>query len=160
MITINIICVGSLKEDYWKKACGEYEKRLSNRCKIKLYEIPEERLSDNPTEGQIVSALDAEAKKINAHIKNKSFVIALCVEGEQITSLRLAEKLSGLMTMGISSVNFIIGGSFGLSEKIKQASDFKFSMSELTFPHQLARVMLFEQLYRAFNINNGGKYNK
>lgn len=159
MISVNIICVGGLKEDYWRKACAEYEKRLSKWCRIGTIEIPEERLPENPGKSQIAAALDTEADKILARA-GKSYLIALCVEGQQMTSTQFAQKLSKIAVDGASSVALVIGSSFGLSQKIKEKAGLRFSMSELTFPHQLARVMLFEQLYRAFNIIHGGKYHK
>jgi 23S rRNA (pseudouridine1915-N3)-methyltransferase len=117
-------------------------------------------LPENPSQKQIDSALEDEAKRISAKIPPQSRVISLCIEGRQKSSEELAKMLESAAVNGASSITFIIGSSFGLSEKIKISSDERISMSKMTFPHQLARVMLLEQLYRAFSINNNGKYHK
>lgn len=158
MLNVKIITVGKLKEKYLKDACEEYLKRLKRFGNVSVTELPEYKLSDNPSEKEIEIALDSEADGI---LKNASgYIIPLCIEGKQLSSVKLAEKLADIPVHGQSTVSFIIGSSFGLSDKVKQKADFKLSMSEMTFPHQLARVMLLEQIYRAFQINSGGKYHK
>ena len=160
MLNVNVICIGKLKEQYLRDACVEYIKRLSAFCKINVIEILPTALFDNPSDAQIESALKSEGEKIRGKIPNGSIVFAMCVEGKQRTSPELSEEISKLAVDGVSNITFIIGGSFGLSNEVKQISNKKLSMSKMTFPHQLARVMLLEQLYRVFQISNGGKYHK
>lgn len=160
MITVNIICVGNLKEKYLKDAVGEYQKRLKAFCKFEIIELPEQKLPDNPSEKEIITALSKEAEKIVSKIPKGSAVIPMAIEGNQLSSEKLAGKLNELSLTGFSSVSFIIGSSFGLANEVKQKATFLLSMSPMTFPHQLARVMLCEQIYRAFSINNNTKYHK
>lgn len=160
MQTITIICEGKLKEKYLRDACAEYSKRLSAYCKLNVIELNPGRMSDNPTQGEIESVLENEAKEILSKIPNSAKVYAMCIEGRQMTSEKLATEISACAVNGFNNVVFIIGGSHGLSEKVKKRADFRLSMSEMTFPHQLARVMLLEQIYRAYQISNGGKYHK
>lgn len=160
MISVTIICEGKLKEKYLRDACEEYSKRLSAFCKLNIVELTPKRLSDNPTSGEIENTLIAEGKEILSKIPQGSFVYAMCIEGKQMPSERLAKAIDNCAVTGKSNVVFIIGGSFGLSDEVKKSADFKLSMSEMTFPHQLARVMLLEQIYRAFQISSGGKYHK
>lgn len=159
MLTVNLICVGSLKERYWRDACAEYAKRLSSFCNLTVLELPETRLSDRPSAAEIAKALDAEGKAILAKAGNGA-VIPLCIEGGQLSSPGLAELLEGLALSGTSAVSFVIGSSYGLSDSVKKKGVKRLSMSEMTFPHQLARVMLLEQIYRAFTISGNGKYHK
>lgn len=159
MLSVGLVCVGSLKEEYWRSACAEYEKRLSRWCRFTLAELPEARLPKDPGEKEITAALASEAAVILGRTA-KTTRIALCVEGKQLSSEAFAQKLSSIATRGSGAVSLIVGSSFGLADAVKEAADFCFSMSELTFPHQLARVMLMEQLYRAFSILNGSKYHK
>ena len=160
MINVNIICIGRLKEKYLRDACDEYSKRLSGFCKLNIIELNAKKLPDNPTLNEIKNALNAEGKEIISKIPSGSYVYTMCIEGSQLPSERLAGELNSLALRGKSSISFIIGGSFGLSDEVKSMSDYKLSMSKMTFPHQLARVMLLEQIYRAFQINSGGKYHK
>ena len=158
MLNIKIIAVGKLKEKYLRDACDEYLKRLKRFGNVNVIELDEYKLSDNPSEKEIEKALESESENI---LKNSSgFIITMCIEGRQLSSIKLAEKLQQIPVNGQSTVSFIIGSSHGLSENVKSKSNLKLSMSEMTFPHQLARVMLLEQIYRAFQINNGGKYHK
>ena len=157
-MTINLIVIGKLKEDYLKNACAEYIKRLSRYCTLELHELDECRLSDNPSEKEISSALKKEADNIKKYAKG--MIIPMCIEGKQLTSVTFSEKISSAGVNGFSTVTFIIGSSFGLAPEIKSMGSFKLSMSDMTFPHQLARVMLLEQIYRAFQIAEGGKYHK
>lgn len=161
MIKINLLTVGKLKEKYWRDACSEYSKRLSAFCKLEIVELAESRLSDNPSQKEILSALSNEAKAFKPYIDKKSSVnIAMCIEGGQLTSVELSKKIDSYALQGFSTVNIIIGSSFGIDEEIKKSCDLRLSMSKMTFPHQLARVMLLEQIYRAFQIQKNTKYHK
>ena len=160
MIGITIICEGRLKEKYLRDACEEYSKRLGAYCKLNIVELAPKRIPDNPSENEIANALETEGKEILSKIPNGAKVYAMCIEGKQMPSEKLAQRISECSVQGYSNVVFIIGGSHGLSDEVKRRADFKLSMSEMTFPHQLARVMLLEQIYRAFQISTGGKYHK
>ena len=157
-MNVKLIVIGKLKEDYLRSACNEYIKRLSRYCSFEMHELDECRLSDNPSLKEIDSALSKEAESIKKHAKG--YIIPMCIEGKQLASRELSEKIENIGINGQSTVTFIIGSSFGLSDTIKSMADFKLSMSKMTFPHQLARVMLLEQIYRAFSISEGGKYHK
>lgn len=159
MTGVCIIHVGELKENYYAQACAEYEKRLGAFAKITNIEIKESKISKCPSSGEIAAALDEEGKKILDAIPQRSFVVALCVEGKKMSSEQLAKSIAQAeVTHG--KLTFIIGSSFGLSENVKKACDLRLSVSDMTFPHRLMRVILTEQLYRAFSINNGLKYHK
>ena len=160
MLTIKIIAVGSLSEPHWKAACEEYKKRLTGSAAITEVCLKEEKLKGSPSEAEIKQALDAEGGRILSEIPKKALVIPLCIEGRQFSSEELAEKLDGALSGGKSEICFIVGSSYGLSDKVKSAGDIKLSMSRLTFPHQLARVMLYETVYRSISILSGGKYHK
>lgn len=160
MITVNIICVGKLKEKYLRDACAEYTKRLTAFCKLHIIELQPFALSQNPAEAEINEGLRQEGKLILSKIPDSAYVVAMCIEGKQISSPEFSQKIQDVALGGHSTVTFIIGGSFGLSDEVKKRADYKLSMSEMTFPHQLARVMLLEQIYRAFQISSGGKYHK
>ena len=161
MLNIKIICVGKLKERFYTDAANEYIKRLGGYCKPEIVEIPEHRLpSGKPTIAQIETALEKEAVVIAEKLPPGAYTVALCIEGGEMDSAGLSELLSERATNGVSRLCFIIGGSHGLHESIKEKADIKLSMSKMTFPHNLARVMLLEQLYRAFKIIEGGKYHK
>ena len=161
MLNVNLITVGKLKESYLRDACAEYQKRLQAFCKLNIVELNESRLPDSPSEKEIKTALSNEGKAMmNLLGGNSCYNITMCIEGKQLSSVKFAEKLEKISVDGKSTVNIVIGSSFGIADEIKAMSDFKLSMSEMTFPHQLARVMLLEQLYRAFRINSGGKYHK
>lgn len=159
MLRVKIICIGKLKEKYLREAQAEYLKRLGAFCKAEVVELPEAKLPDNPSEALIKDGLKKEAKKILAEIPAGAFVYSLCIEGKGISSEELAKKIEETAN-NTSTVVFIIGSSFGLDEEIKLQSAFKLSFSKMTFPHQLARIMLLEQIYRAFSINNNSKYHK
>lgn len=160
MMNINLICIGKLKESYLREASAEYQKRLSAFCRLAVTEIPPHRLPENPSQAQIKAGLTIEGGQITAKILPNSKIYALCIEGRQLSSEELGKKLEDGAVSGAGSVTLIIGGSHGLSEEVKKRADFLLSMSKMTFPHQLARVMLLEQMYRAFMINSGGKYHK
>ena len=159
MISIKFIVLGNIKESYLRDAAAEYIKRLSAFAKVELCELKEARHPDNPSQSHIDSALEDEATRILAAIPPRSHVIALAVEGKQMTSEDFAAHIESV-AMTASTVCFIIGSSHGLSEKIKREADYKLSLSKMTFPHQLFRVMLLESVYRAFNIIKGTKYHK
>jgi len=161
MINVNLIVVGKLKESYFREACAEYAKRLKAFCKLTVTELAESRLPDDPSEKEIKAALSAEAKAMRNLLSGKDcFNIALCIEGTKLSSEKLAEKIKDVSVSGKSTLNFVIGSSFGIDEEIKKMCGLRLSMSEMTFPHMLARVMVLEQIYRAFQILNGGKYHK
>lgn len=160
MLRVSIVCVGKLKEKYLKDACGEYAKRLQGFCKFEITEVDEEKTTDTPNSSQIENILNGEGKRILSKIDRGAKVIAMCIEGRQKTSEALAKYFEDVALCGVSSLVFVIGGSWGLSEEVKKRADVRLSMSEMTFPHQLARVMLCEQIYRAFSINAGTKYHK
>ena len=160
MQKITLICVGKLKEKFYQDACAEYTKRLSRFCRLTVLELPEERLPETPSPAQIDAALAKEAEAIRAKLPPSSSLIALCVEGR----LRSSEELACLMEeragQGESHLVFLIGGSFGLHPSIKGEARVRLSMSPMTFPHHLARVMLLEQIYRSFQITAGSRYHK
>ena len=160
MINLTVIAVGSLKERFWRDACAEYQKRLSAFCRIELIEIAEERAPQDPSEAQKAQVIEAEGRRIAAKIPASAAVIALCIEGEEMTSPQLAAKLESLAVNGVGRAALVIGGSFGLWDEVKRRAVLRLSFSPMTFPHQLARVMLLEQLYRAAQIQTGGKYHK
>ena len=160
MLKIKIICVGKLKERFYTEAANEYTKRLERYCNIETIELPEARLPENPSDAQIQDALLKESTAIEKHLEPTAMRVALCIEGKQIDSPNLSEFIKNTTANGTSRLSFIIGGSIGLHNNIKSNADMLLSMSKMTFPHHLARIMLLEQLYRAFNIIEGGKYHK
>ncbi len=159
-MNIFIICLGKLKESYLKDAINEYSKRISAFAKLNIIELTPVKLSEKPSQNEINSALEKEAEEIIKKIPSNAFVVPLCIEGKQKSSEELADQFEITALSGKSNIVFIIGSSFGLSDKVKALSDLKLSFSKMTFPHQLMRVMLLEQIYRAFQINNNGKYHK
>ncbi|MBQ7295536.1 MAG: 23S rRNA (pseudouridine(1915)-N(3))-methyltransferase RlmH [Clostridia bacterium] len=160
MLNITIIAIGKLKEQYLRDASAEYQKRLSTLCKLNIIELPAQKLSDNPSEKEIDNALAAEGKKIMEKIPKGARIYTMCIEGKQRSSEELSRELDMAGVEGDSSVVFIIGGSFGLSEDVKKLSAYRLSMSKMTFPHQIARIMLLEQIYRSLQISIGTKYHK
>ena len=160
MQKMTILCTGKLKEKFYLDAAAEYVKRLSRFCKLEIIELPEQRLPQTPSEGEIAQALDREAALIESRIWPGAAVIAMCVEGKPMSSEQLADYFSRLTVSGTSKICLLIGGSCGLSERVKQRAALRLSMSPMTFPHHLARVMVLEQVYRALNIAAGGKYHK
>ena len=159
MIKVTIIALGKLKEKYLRDATAEYEKRLSRYCQLDIVEIEPIRLPEKPSPAEIDAALEKEAELIFKKIPKNSEVFALCVEGKQLSSEGLAQSVLNLSQQG-KGITFIIGSSYGLSERVKQISQTRLSLSKMTFPHQLFRVMLLEQVYRAFKINEGSTYHK
>ena len=160
MLRIHIVHVGTIKEKYLTDAVAEYEKRLSAYCNIDNISVKEERLSDKPSTSEIQTAIKKEGERILSALPPRAYNIALCVEGKQCSSEKFAERLTSVANEGFSDICLIIGGSDGLSDDVKTACRMRLSVSEMTFPHQLMRVILLEQLYRAFNIAAGGKYHK
>ncbi len=160
MLGIKIIAIGDLKEKYLRDACEEYKKRLGAWVKVEEIVLKEEKLPDNPTEAQIKAGLVAEEKKILEKISQKAYVIAMCVEGKQLSSEELATKVEEITNCGYSEIVLIIGSSFGMTDEVKKRADFRLSVSKLTFPHQLLRVILYEATYRALSIVKGTKYHK
>lgn len=159
MIKITLITLGKLKEKYLRDAVDEYAKRLSRYCKLDVVELTPINLSEKPSQSEINAALLKEAETIEKRIPDGSVVTALCVEGKANTSEQFAEFIDKNTNSG-KNMCFIIGSSYGLSDSIKQMANLKLSLSEMTFPHQLFRVMLLEQIYRAFKINEGSTYHK
>ena len=160
MISVKIICIGKLKEKFWRDACDEYTKRLSRYCELSVKELSESLLPENPSPSEIENALSRECEAVLKEIPKDAAVFPLCIEGKQLSSPEFAEKIEGVSLSGKSKICFIIGSSHGLSDIIKQKADFKLSFSKMTFPHQLFRVLLLEQIYRAFSILGGLKYHK
>ena len=160
MMNVQLIVLGKLKEKFMKDFSGEYEKRLGAFCKLTVTELEPVKLPENPSEKEIEYALLKEAGQIRDKMLSNAYVFSMCIEGKQSSSEAFSQKLSEIAVNGKSNIVFIIGSSFGLSDEIKNMSDFKFSMSQMTFPHQMARIMLLEQIYRAFQISSGGKYHK
>lgn len=160
MMKIQLIVVGKLKEKYFTDACNEYIKRLGAFCNISVTEVAEHKCPDSPSDADIAITLKNEGKRILDAIPDNAEVIALCIEGKQFSSEKLADRIDLAAVQGKSCICFVIGGSWGLDEAVKARASLKFSMSEMTFPHMLARVMLLEQVYRAFSIIKGNKYHK
>ncbi len=159
MMNVKFITLGTLKEAYLREAAAEYEKRLGAFCRFETVQLKEERLSDNPSDSEIRNALTRESEKIFAQIPTRAFCVAMCVEGKQVSSEELAQKIGEVANL-TGDICFIIGSSFGLADSVKQRADMRLSVSKLTFPHQLMRVILLEAVYRAFNIKKGTKYHK
>lgn len=159
MIKINVIAMGKLKEKYLREASDEYSKRLSAYCSLNIKELEPERLPDKPSEKEISLALKKEADKIFAALDKNTAICTMCIEGKQLSSEGLSDKIRKL-SGETSNITFIIGSSYGLDDSVKAKSSFKLSMSEMTFPHQLARIMLLEQIYRSFKITEGSAYHK
>lgn len=159
MEKLDIICVGTLKEKPMRQLCDEYIKRLGRFCSVTVRELSETKLSQSPSDGEIARALEKEAERMAACAPRDAFKIAMCIEGKQVSS----EKLSSLMETAMShsgKVSVFIGSSYGMSDTLKSACELKLSMSQMTFPHQLARCMLLEQLYRSYKIRNNETYHK
>ena len=160
MFSLTLICMGKLKEKFYIQASEEYKKRLGAFCDFTLLELPEVRLPEHPTPTQVEGALAREGEALLAKLPKSAKVIALCVEGVQLSSPALAAQMEQWMVEGASHLTLIIGGSFGLHPSVKEAAHLRLSMSPMTFPHHLARVMVLEQVYRAFQIAAGTRYHK
>ena len=157
---ITLVTVGKIKEKFYTDAIAEYAKRLSRYCKLEIIQVADEKTPDKASEAEEQQIKDKEGKRILEQIKDGAFMIALAIDGKMLDSVELAEKIDKLGIGGVSQLVFVIGGSLGLSESVLSRADYRLSFSRMTFPHQLARVMLCEQLYRAFSINVGTKYHK
>ncbi len=160
MLSVHLICVGKLKEKFYREAVEEYTKRLKGYCKLNLVEIPEVKLSQDPSLGEVQAALDKEGDAIRAKIPAGSSIVAMCVEGKTRSSEELAQLVNTWSMNSAKHLVFVIGGSYGLHPSIKAEAWERLSMSPMTFPHHLARVMVLEQIYRAFKINEGSSYHK
>ena len=161
MIRINIICIGKIKEKYFTDAISEYAKRLTAFCKFAVVELAEEKIrNNNPNEAEISEVIEAEGERILKKIGAGDYAVAMCIEGKQISSDELAQFLADRANSGAGDVAFVIGSSHGLSDEVKKAAALRFSMGRITMPHQLARLVLTEQIYRACTINAGMKYHK
>lgn len=160
MLSVTLICVGKMKERFYIDAAAEYVKRLSAYCRLSIVELPEQKLPQDPNQGEIEAALAKEADAIRGKIPANSSVVALCIEGKLYSSEALAEMMGKWEHSAAKHLVFLIGGSFGLHESLKAEAWVRLSMSPMTFPHHLARVMLLEQIYRAFQINAGSPYHK
>jgi 23S rRNA (pseudouridine1915-N3)-methyltransferase len=159
-MNITVVCVGKIKEDYLKAAINEYLKRLSKYCKLNIIEVEDEKAPENISAKEMEQIKQKEANRIAAHIKPKDYVIALDLKGTTLSSEDLAQKIQALSINGQSNLVFLIGGSLGFSTEILKSADFLFSFSKLTFPHQLIRVFLLEQIFRSFKIIKGETYHK
>ena len=160
MFDITLIAMGKLKEKFYLSAAAEYEKRLNGYCQFKILELPEVRLPEDPSPAEIAAGLEKEAELIFSKIPKGAWLCVLTPEGKLQSSEQLADKMKSIKLSGKSSACFLIGSSFGMSPRVKEKADFKLSMSPMTFPHHLARVMVLEQLYRAEAIQAGSKYHK
>ncbi|MBR2132215.1 MAG: 23S rRNA (pseudouridine(1915)-N(3))-methyltransferase RlmH [Oscillospiraceae bacterium] len=160
MQRVTILCVGKMKEKFYIEAAAEYVKRLGRHCKLEIIELPEQRLSDTPTQGEIDAALAREAAAIQEKLPKGGALIAMCIEGKLLSSPELAQQFSRFALDGKSHLTFLIGGSVGVHPSLKAQADLRLSMSPMTFPHHLARVMLLEQIYRGYQILEGSKYHK
>ena len=160
MFEITLITVGKLKEKFYMSAAAEYEKRLKGYCQFHILELPEVRLSDNPSPAEISNGLEKEADSILSRIPKNAWLCVLTPEGKLLSSEALAEKMSQIKLSGKGAACFVIGSSYGMSPRIKSAADFQVSMSPMTFPHHLARIMVLEQIYRSESIQAGSKYHK
>ena len=160
MFDITLICLGRLKEKFYLSAAAEYEKRLRGYCRFQLLELPEFRLPEDPSPAEIAAGLDKEANLIADKIPKGAWFCVLTSEGKTISSEALANQMRDVKLSGKSSACFLIGSSFGISQRIKAMADFKLSMGPMTFPHHLARIMVQEQLYRSEAIQSGSKYHK
>lgn len=159
-VKITLITVGKIKEKYIKDAIAEYSKRLSRYCKLEILEVADEKTPDHASETEENQIRNKEGERILKYIKDDMYVITLEIEGKQITSEQLADKLETLAIQGNSSIAFVIGGSIGLGAEVLKRSDYALSFSKMTFPHQLMRVILLEQIYRSYRIINGEPYHK
>jgi 23S rRNA (pseudouridine1915-N3)-methyltransferase len=160
IMNIKIITVGKLKEKYLKDAVNEYSKRLSRYCILDIVEVPDEKAPETLSEKEEVSVKQREGASILKHIKDNDYIIALDSRGEMLTSVGLSSYMDNLYINGKSSISFIIGGSLGLSDEVKNRADYTLSFSKMTFPHQLMRIILLEQIYRSFKISKGEPYHK
>ena len=159
-MNITVICIGKLKERYWREAVGEYSKRLGSYCGLRVLELKEARLPAGAGSAEEEAVKTAEGEEILSRVNKDMFVVSLEIRGKRMSSETLAEKLRNLALEGRSEIAFVIGGSLGLSEAVSRRADLKLSFSDMTFPHQMMRVILLEQIYRSFRIIRGEPYHK
>ena len=157
---ISIVCVGKIKEKYLKLGIDEFSKRLSKYCKLEVIELDDEKAPENLSDKEMLMTKEKEGKKILSKIKDNAYVIALAIDGKNLSSEELADNINNLGVRGTSHIVFVIGGSLGLSDEVLKRANYKLSFSKMTFPHQLMRLILLEQVYRAYRINNGEPYHK
>ena len=160
MQKVTVLCVGKLKEKFYTEAAAEYVKRLGRHCKMEIIELPESRLPEDPSPAEIQKALETEAAAIREKLPKSGAVIAMCIEGKTCSSEEMARRLGDYAVQGKTQLTFLIGGSVGLHQSLKEQADWRLSMSPMTFPHHMARVMLLEQIYRAYQIQQGTRYHK
>lgn len=160
MMKITILCVGKIKEKYLRDGIGEYAKRLSRYCKLDFIEVPDEKTPDGASETMELQIKKIEGDKLLKYMKDGDYVIALAIEGKMLDSVEFARKMATLGIQGVGHVIFVIGGSLGLSGDVLQRADYKLSFSKMTFPHQLMRMVLLEQIYRGYRINTNSPYHK
>jgi 23S rRNA (pseudouridine1915-N3)-methyltransferase len=160
MLSINILCVGKIKENYLKDAIAEYSKRLSKYCNLKLIEVPDEKVPEKISENVIKSIKDEEAKKMLNSLKKETYLICLDLNGKEYSSEEFSEKIENIAVNGNSSITFVIGGTLGIGDEILSLAKEKICFSKMTFPHQLIRVFLLEQIFRSFKISNGETYHR
>lgn len=159
-MNIDILCVGKIKEKYLVDAINEYSKRLSRYCVLKVYEVQDEKTEENASDAMLEKIKKAEAERLMKYIKPNAYLISLEIDGKQCTSELFSQNISNLMVEGYNDIQFVIGGSVGLHTSITDAAKYHLSFSKMTFPHQLMRVILLEQIYRAFRIMNHEPYHK
>lgn len=157
---ITILCVGKLKEKYLCMAVEEYQKRLSRYCKLEIIEVPDEKTPDNASLAEEMKIKEVEGERLLKYVKENTFLIALAIEGKMLDSEELASKIEQLGIEGKSHIGFVIGGSLGLSDAVLKRADYQLSFSKMTFPHQIMRVLILEQIYRSFRISNHEPYHK
>lgn len=157
---IDLLCIGSVKESFFREAIAEYSKRLSRYVKLNIYEVKDEKTPDNASEKEKLQIMKTEAKRLEKYIAQDAYLVALAIEGKEMSSEKFADQLSMLEVNGKSHLQFIIGGSLGMDEVLKKKADFLISFSKMTFPHQLVRIVLLEQIYRAYRIKNNEPYHK
>jgi len=159
-MNIKIICIGKLKEKYWNDAVKEYSKRLGGYCKFNVVELKESKLPSNPSRADEINVINKEGNDVISNIKDNDYVITLEIEGKQLDSLEFSKTINKLALTGKSDIIFVVGGSLGLSDFVKNRADFRLSFSNMTFPHQMMRVILLEQIYRSFKIIRNESYHK
>lgn len=157
---ISILCVGKVKEKFYRDAIDEFNKRLSRYCKLEIVEVADEKTPDQASDIEVKQIKDKEGERLLKNIKDDAYVIALCIDGKQLDSEELSCKIESLGVQGTSHICFIIGGSLGLADEVISRTNYKLSFSKMTFPHQLMRVILMEQIYRAYRIMNNEPYHK
>ena len=157
---ISILCVGKVKEKFYRDAIDEFSKRLSRYCKLEIIEVADEKTVEEASDTEIKIVKDKEGERLLKYIKEDAYVICLCIDGKQLDSEELSEKMEQLAIQGKSHICFVIGGSLGLADAVIKQADYKLSFSKMTFPHQLMRVILLEQIYRAYRIMNNEPYHK